>query len=85
MLLRFVTTQIVWDPVKKAWVNKHGDDNEGVVTAPPPTDNDLKGKATFYSCIFDSPVQMWLLKNDARCAQAVGRPQCVGLGLPVYG
>ena len=35
----------MWDPVKKAWVNKDGDDNEGAVTAPPPTDNDLMGKA----------------------------------------
>ena len=31
----------MWDPVKKKWTNKDGDDNDAVAAPPPPTDNDL--------------------------------------------
>ncbi|XP_025111637.1 uncharacterized protein LOC112574654 isoform X3 [Pomacea canaliculata] len=36
---------IVWDPVKKAWVNKDGDSNEEQSAAPPPKAADLISKA----------------------------------------
>ncbi|XP_052250710.1 uncharacterized protein LOC127857963 isoform X3 [Dreissena polymorpha] len=34
---------IVWDPVKKRWVDKNGDDKEETPTAPPPKDHELPG------------------------------------------
>ena len=39
-----VAVQIVWDPVKKKWVNSDGTEDEAQNTAPPPTDTDLMGE-----------------------------------------
>lgn len=36
---------IVWDPVKKKWVNSDGTEDETHGAAPPPTDSDLMGKS----------------------------------------
>ncbi|KAH3864355.1 hypothetical protein DPMN_027372 [Dreissena polymorpha] len=37
------SAEIVWDPVKKRWVDKNGDDKEETPTAPPPNDHELPG------------------------------------------
>ncbi|KAH3710857.1 hypothetical protein DPMN_070352 [Dreissena polymorpha] len=43
--------QIVWDPVKKRWVDKNGDDKEETPTAPPPKDHELPGTGLIFTCL----------------------------------
>ena len=39
--------QIVWDPVKKKWMNADGTEEETASTAPPPKDTELMGRSLY--------------------------------------
>ena len=61
-----VCVQIVWDPVKKKWMNKDGEEDDSAVAGPPPTDTDLMSMTAVACCCLFVSIRFCLIPfNDS--------------------